>query len=150
MSQEFTPDRRWHSGVACAAWALAAALQLAGATATAGVLVYLNELADGSTIHTVPIEIIANSTPTLELYIVKDVGAPSAPGMGEAICVTPTLQGGETCGFVLKILAEPDLMFETFAMESSWLRTMKIIAANDDESASTPMRMTRLYFNEAM
>ncbi|MDH3198084.1 MAG: acyl-CoA dehydrogenase family protein [Candidatus Krumholzibacteria bacterium] len=43
-----------------------------------------------------------------------------------------------------------DVIIETYGMESSWLRTMKLVAARGEEVAGNAIDMTRLYVNEAM
>ncbi|HEX5131456.1 MAG TPA: acyl-CoA dehydrogenase family protein [Candidatus Krumholzibacteria bacterium] len=43
-----------------------------------------------------------------------------------------------------------DIIIETYGMESSWLRTMKLVAANGEDACKPHIAMTRLYVNEAM
>ena len=103
------PRRGWPEGVG---WVLAAALLLAGARATASVLVYHSDNANGIPIETVPVGMDASSTKSLELYIVRGEGI-SSP-MGATICVDDTATGDETCGFELIIKAELDFAFTGF------------------------------------
>ena len=43
-----------------------------------------------------------------------------------------------------------DIIIETYGMESSYLRTMKLVAARDEAACAPHIGMTRLYVNEAM
>ena len=43
-----------------------------------------------------------------------------------------------------------DIVIETYAMESAWLRTMKHVSSRGAEACETEIEMTRLYVNEAM
>ncbi len=43
-----------------------------------------------------------------------------------------------------------NIIIETYGMESAWLRTLKLIAANGEDACTTHIGMTRLYINEAM
>jgi hypothetical protein len=43
-----------------------------------------------------------------------------------------------------------DIFIETYGMESSYLRTMKLIEANGEDNCKTHIAMTRLYCNEAI
>jgi alkylation response protein AidB-like acyl-CoA dehydrogenase len=43
-----------------------------------------------------------------------------------------------------------DIIIETYAMESAYLRTMKTMASKGEEGLAIPIGMTRLYTNEAM
>ncbi len=43
-----------------------------------------------------------------------------------------------------------DIIMETYGMESSWLRTMKLVASRGGAACTTHVGMTRLYCNEAM
>ena len=43
-----------------------------------------------------------------------------------------------------------DIIMETYAMESSWLRTMKLVASRGEAACTTHVGMTRLYCNDAM
>lgn len=43
-----------------------------------------------------------------------------------------------------------DIIIETYGMESSYLRTMKLVAANGEDACQVHIAMTRLYINEAM
>jgi hypothetical protein len=43
-----------------------------------------------------------------------------------------------------------DIVMETYAMESAWLRTMKLVAARGEAACATQIGMTRLYCNDAV
>ncbi|MDH4338273.1 MAG: acyl-CoA dehydrogenase family protein [Candidatus Krumholzibacteria bacterium] len=43
-----------------------------------------------------------------------------------------------------------DIFIETYGMESSYLRTMKLVAASGEDACKPHIAMTRLYVNEAM
>jgi alkylation response protein AidB-like acyl-CoA dehydrogenase len=43
-----------------------------------------------------------------------------------------------------------DIIIETYGMESSWLRTMKLVASRGEAACTTHVGMTRLYCNDAM
>ena len=43
-----------------------------------------------------------------------------------------------------------DIIMETYAMESTWLRTMKLVASRGEAACTTHVGMTRLYCNDAM
>jgi alkylation response protein AidB-like acyl-CoA dehydrogenase len=43
-----------------------------------------------------------------------------------------------------------DIVIETYAMESTWLRTMKHVSARGEAACAPMIAMTRLYVNEAM
>jgi alkylation response protein AidB-like acyl-CoA dehydrogenase len=43
-----------------------------------------------------------------------------------------------------------DVILEAYTMESTYLRTMKLIASRGEENAATEIAMTRLYIDEAM
>jgi alkylation response protein AidB-like acyl-CoA dehydrogenase len=43
-----------------------------------------------------------------------------------------------------------DIIMEAYGMESSWLRTMKLVAARGEAACTTHVGMTRLYCNDAM
>jgi hypothetical protein len=43
-----------------------------------------------------------------------------------------------------------DIIMETYGMESSWLRTMKLVASRGEAACTTHVGMTRLYCNDAM
>jgi len=43
-----------------------------------------------------------------------------------------------------------DVIVETYAMESAYLRTLKLIGSRGEEGAATAVEMTRLLVNEAM
>jgi alkylation response protein AidB-like acyl-CoA dehydrogenase len=43
-----------------------------------------------------------------------------------------------------------DIIIETYGMESSWLRTMKLVASRGEAAYTTHVGMTRLYCNDAM
>jgi alkylation response protein AidB-like acyl-CoA dehydrogenase len=43
-----------------------------------------------------------------------------------------------------------DIVIETYAMESAWLRTMKLVSSRGEAACEAPIGMTRLYVNDAM
>jgi len=43
-----------------------------------------------------------------------------------------------------------DIVIETYAMESAWLRTMKLVSSRGAAACAPQIGMTRLYVNEAM
>jgi alkylation response protein AidB-like acyl-CoA dehydrogenase len=43
-----------------------------------------------------------------------------------------------------------DIVIETYAMESAWLRTMKLVSSRGRAACEAPIGMTRLYVNDAM
>jgi alkylation response protein AidB-like acyl-CoA dehydrogenase len=43
-----------------------------------------------------------------------------------------------------------DIIIETYGMESTWLRTMKIVAERGEDGAATEINMARLYVGEAI